>query len=322
MSFAGMQILSLESRRSAEIAELIRKQGGEPVLAPSMREAPLELNDGAFQFAERLVAAAGWPSAPSPPPSCAASMCRSQSPCPSPIPGANCSPPSAIVPSGVSRSRNTDAPTPSCWMACASAAPKSPPCASTSGTCPQTPNPCAQPPAAWPPANCKWRSSPLPFRSNTCGASPPRPESKPPCYRPCAPWWSLLLALPPAKPSKKPACTPTWNPPIQRWDSWCRKRPSAPKTSCAPKTGGILTPDFYLLSSGVQIPQGSYWAAELALFPIPSPRKSTNSRFTSSAWVQVMQCGPSFTTNQRAALISLALRSPEAPIGRIRSASP
>ena len=33
MSFAGMQVLSLESRRSAEIAELIRKQGGEPVLA-------------------------------------------------------------------------------------------------------------------------------------------------------------------------------------------------------------------------------------------------------------------------------------------------
>jgi uroporphyrinogen-III synthase len=56
MSFAGMQVLSLESRRSAEIAELIRKQGGEPVLAPSMREAPLERNDAAFEFAERLFA--------------------------------------------------------------------------------------------------------------------------------------------------------------------------------------------------------------------------------------------------------------------------
>ena len=56
MSFAGMQVLSLESRRSAEIAELIRKQGGEPVLAPSMREAPLERNEAAFQFAERLFA--------------------------------------------------------------------------------------------------------------------------------------------------------------------------------------------------------------------------------------------------------------------------
>jgi len=51
-----MQVLSLESRRSAEIAELIRKQGGEPVLAPSMREAPLERNEAAFGFAERLFA--------------------------------------------------------------------------------------------------------------------------------------------------------------------------------------------------------------------------------------------------------------------------
>jgi uroporphyrinogen-III synthase len=54
MSFAGMKVLSLESRRSAEMAELIRKQGGEPVLAPSMREAPLERNEAAFEFAERL----------------------------------------------------------------------------------------------------------------------------------------------------------------------------------------------------------------------------------------------------------------------------
>lgn len=56
MSFAGMKVLSLESRRSAEIGELIRKQGGEPVLAPSMREAPLERNEEAFRFAERLFA--------------------------------------------------------------------------------------------------------------------------------------------------------------------------------------------------------------------------------------------------------------------------
>ena len=56
MSFDGMRVLSLESRRSAGIAELIRKHGGEPVLAPSMREAPLERNEAAFQFAERLFA--------------------------------------------------------------------------------------------------------------------------------------------------------------------------------------------------------------------------------------------------------------------------
>ena len=56
MSFAGMKVLSLESRRSSEMAELIRRQGGVPVLAPSMREAPLERNDEAFRFAERLFA--------------------------------------------------------------------------------------------------------------------------------------------------------------------------------------------------------------------------------------------------------------------------
>ena len=55
-AFNGMQVLSLESRRSSEMAELIRKQGGVPVLAPSMREAPLERNEEAFQFAERLFA--------------------------------------------------------------------------------------------------------------------------------------------------------------------------------------------------------------------------------------------------------------------------
>lgn len=56
MAFTGMQVLSLESRRSVEIAELIRRQGGHPVLAPSMREAPLAQNEEAFRFAERLFA--------------------------------------------------------------------------------------------------------------------------------------------------------------------------------------------------------------------------------------------------------------------------
>src|SRR6266481_130040 len=56
MSFAGMKILSLESRRAVEIAQLIRSQGGKPFVAPSMREAPLDRNDEAFQFAEKLFA--------------------------------------------------------------------------------------------------------------------------------------------------------------------------------------------------------------------------------------------------------------------------
>jgi uroporphyrinogen-III synthase len=54
MSFAGLRVLALESRRSAEMAELIRRKGGEPFVAPSMREAPLDQNEAVFQFAERL----------------------------------------------------------------------------------------------------------------------------------------------------------------------------------------------------------------------------------------------------------------------------
>jgi uroporphyrinogen-III synthase len=56
MSFHGERVLSLESRRAEEIAELIRKQGGDPFVAPSMREVPLDHNDAVFQFAERLFA--------------------------------------------------------------------------------------------------------------------------------------------------------------------------------------------------------------------------------------------------------------------------
>jgi len=56
MSFAGLKVVSFESRRAAEMAQLIRKQQGEPIVAPSMREAPIERNEEAFRFAERLFA--------------------------------------------------------------------------------------------------------------------------------------------------------------------------------------------------------------------------------------------------------------------------
>lgn len=36
------------------MGELIRRQGGDPFIAPSMREAPIENNPEAFEFAERL----------------------------------------------------------------------------------------------------------------------------------------------------------------------------------------------------------------------------------------------------------------------------
>jgi len=54
MPFDGLRVVSFESRRAAEIAELIRRQGGDPFVAPSMREAPIENNSEAFEFAERL----------------------------------------------------------------------------------------------------------------------------------------------------------------------------------------------------------------------------------------------------------------------------
>lgn len=56
MAFAGRKVLALESRRAAEIATLIKNQGGDAFVAPSMRETPLDDNSQAFEFAERLFA--------------------------------------------------------------------------------------------------------------------------------------------------------------------------------------------------------------------------------------------------------------------------
>jgi uroporphyrinogen-III synthase len=54
MGFNGLRILSLESRRSREIERLIRIQGGDPFVAPSMRELPIEDNPAAFRFGEKF----------------------------------------------------------------------------------------------------------------------------------------------------------------------------------------------------------------------------------------------------------------------------
>jgi uroporphyrinogen-III synthase len=56
MGFGGLRVLSLESRRAVEMAELIRRQGGDPFVAPSMREVPLEGDQATALFAERLYA--------------------------------------------------------------------------------------------------------------------------------------------------------------------------------------------------------------------------------------------------------------------------
>jgi uroporphyrinogen-III synthase len=55
MPFDGLRVLSLESRRAAEIERLIRSQGGVPFIAPSMREVPLEHNSPALDFAARVL---------------------------------------------------------------------------------------------------------------------------------------------------------------------------------------------------------------------------------------------------------------------------
>jgi uroporphyrinogen-III synthase len=54
MSFDGLRVIAFESRRAVEFGELIRRQGGDPFVAPSMRETPIEDNPEAFDFAERL----------------------------------------------------------------------------------------------------------------------------------------------------------------------------------------------------------------------------------------------------------------------------
>jgi len=52
----GLKVVSFESRRAREIAELIRRYGGEPIMAPSLREVPLKENRAALQLLPALEA--------------------------------------------------------------------------------------------------------------------------------------------------------------------------------------------------------------------------------------------------------------------------
>ncbi len=54
MSFAGLRVLSLESRRAKEIEALIRRLDGDAFVAPSVQERPLEDHGDAVRFVERL----------------------------------------------------------------------------------------------------------------------------------------------------------------------------------------------------------------------------------------------------------------------------
>jgi uroporphyrinogen-III synthase len=53
-SLDGLRVVSFESRRAKEMAELIRRYGGEPISAPSMREVPLSENKAALDLVAQL----------------------------------------------------------------------------------------------------------------------------------------------------------------------------------------------------------------------------------------------------------------------------
>jgi len=54
-SFAGLRVLSLESRRAREMAQLITNNGGQPLVAPSTREIPSESKPVELKFAASLL---------------------------------------------------------------------------------------------------------------------------------------------------------------------------------------------------------------------------------------------------------------------------
>ncbi len=54
--FGGLRVVAFESRMAAEVATMIERRGGVAIVAPAMREVPLEDNHAALDFAERLLA--------------------------------------------------------------------------------------------------------------------------------------------------------------------------------------------------------------------------------------------------------------------------
>jgi uroporphyrinogen-III synthase len=56
MDFGGLRVLSLESRRADLMEQSIRRHGGEPFVAPSVKEVPFEQHEEAYRWAERLFA--------------------------------------------------------------------------------------------------------------------------------------------------------------------------------------------------------------------------------------------------------------------------
>ncbi|OQW34925.1 MAG: hypothetical protein A4E19_17115 [Nitrospira sp. SG-bin1] len=56
MAFNGITVAALESRMATEITRLIERYGGRPLVAPVLREIPLEDNQAAHEFGSRLMA--------------------------------------------------------------------------------------------------------------------------------------------------------------------------------------------------------------------------------------------------------------------------
>lgn len=56
VDFQGMTVAAFESRMGTELARLIERYGGRPLVAPVLRETPLEDNHAAQEFGVRLLA--------------------------------------------------------------------------------------------------------------------------------------------------------------------------------------------------------------------------------------------------------------------------
>src|SRR5712691_6256321 len=56
VGFAGLRVAAFESRMAAQMIQLIERYSGRPLVAPSMREVPLEENADVLRFGERLLA--------------------------------------------------------------------------------------------------------------------------------------------------------------------------------------------------------------------------------------------------------------------------
>ena len=54
-NFNGLTVASFESRMAPEMTRLIERHGGRPLVAPALREIPLEDNSAAIRFGEQLL---------------------------------------------------------------------------------------------------------------------------------------------------------------------------------------------------------------------------------------------------------------------------